>query len=431
MSKKKSKRTLVLRNLPPETPPNAGIVIRIPNELVAMSELAKIRDPKNRNEHPPDQIEELVEQFKYQGVRHPIIISNRSGLIAAGDGRFQAALQAGMTHYPVSRQDFVSEDQEYAFRVADNAIQAWSILNLKGINEDLQELDGSTFDIARLAIKDFTLDPGDNEGECDPDEVPENGKPIVKPGEVYILGEHKLLCADSTDEEQVKLLLGEDTVDMVFTDPPYNVDYTGKTKQALKIQNDKMGPAEFRDFLTRAFKAAASVTIPGGAIYVAHADSEGYNFRGAMVDSGWLLKQCVIWVKQSIVMGRQDYHWQHEPILYGWREGGSHNWCGDRKQSTVWPIDRPSKSEEHPTMKPVELVQKALKNSSKPGQIVFDGFCGSGSTLIACEVTNRRCRAIELDPVYCGVILDRWAKFTGKDPHREDGISWAEIKSNG
>lgn len=218
---------------------------------------------------------------------------------------------------------------------------------------------------------------------------------------------------------------------MVFTDPPYNVAYTGKTKEALTIQNDAMGDDNFYKFLFDAYANLLVATKPGGAIYVCHADSEGANFRLAMKNTGWLLKQCIIWMKNTIVMGRQDYHWKHEPILYGWKPGASHNWYNDRKQSTIFECNKPQRNGEHPTMKPVELIEYFIGNSSPRESIVLDVFGGSGSTLIACEKTKRRGFLCELDPIYCDVIVNRYVKFSGNANIKLNGkdITW-KIKAD-
>ncbi len=205
-----------------------------------------------------------------------------------------------------------------------------------------------------------------------------------------------------------------DLADLLITDPPYNVDYTGKTKDSLKIQNDKMDNDLFRQFLVDAFSSADAVMREGAAFYIWHADSEGFNFRGACADVKWKVRECLIWNKNAMVMGRQDYQWKHEPCLYGWKEGASHNWYSDRKQTTVLDFDRPSRSELHPTMKPIELFAYQIKNNTKANDKVLDIFGGSGTTLIACEQLGRRCYMCELDPHYCDVIIDRWEKFTGK-----------------
>lgn len=237
---------------------------------------------------------------------------------------------------------------------------------------------------------------------------------ITKPGDVWIMGQHRLLCGDATKLDDFQKLMDRDRADAVWTDPPYNVDYEGKTQDRLKIDNDKMGNEDFRAFLKKAFTNMAQFTKAGGAAYVAHADTEGVNFRTAFTESGFLLKQCLVWVKNAFVMGRQDYHWRHEPILYGWKEGAAHEWFGDRSQSTVLEFNRPQRNGEHPTMKPVELVEYCLENSCPRGGIVLDPFAGAGSTLVACELGGRRARLLEIAPGYCDVIVARWEKLTGQ-----------------
>jgi len=383
------------------------------DRLVPIEEIKP--NPKNRNKHPREQIERLKKIILYNGVRRCLTVSNRSGLLSVGHGRFIAMKEVGMTHVPVNFQDYENEEQEYADSVADNAIALWSDLDLAGINIDLADL-GPDFDIEFLGIKDFVLEPLEKlEPGCDEDEAPEPPvEPVTRRGDVYQLGKHKLICGDSTVLDDVQKLMGNDKADMVWTDPPYNVAYEGKTKDALKIQNDEMSAENFYQFLYDAYSNMLMFTKAGGAIYVAHADSEGMNFRKALIDSGWLLKQCLIWVKQALVMGRQDYHWKHEPILYGWAPGASHNWYSDRKQTTVLEFNRPARNAEHPTMKPIDLIEYCLNNSCSSGGLVLDLFGGSGSTLIACEKTGRRASLVELDPKYCDVIIARWEKYTGK-----------------
>ncbi|NCB28128.1 MAG: site-specific DNA-methyltransferase, partial [Bacteroidia bacterium] len=316
-------------------------------------------------------------------------------------------------------------------------------------------------------INDITAEK--SEGLTDPDDAPEvPEEPTARLGDVWLLGRHRLMCGDSTLIDDVNRLMYEKKADMVFTDPPYNVNYEGKTKSRLKIENDKMGNDAFYHFLYDAFVNMFSVTVDGGGIYICHADSEGLNFRSAMIDAGWLLKQCVIWAKNSMVMGRQDYQWKHEPILYGWKPGAGHKWYGGRKKTTViedcaclviqeegknevlltisegvrsltirvpsyeivwdgddsmttiWRIEKPLRNGEHPTMKPVAIPSRAIQNSSKIGDIVLDLFGGSGSTLIACEQLNRTCYMMELDPKYCDVIIKRWEDFTGQKAKLEE-----------
>jgi len=352
--------------------------------------------------------------MKHNGIRRSVIVSKRSGLVVVGHGRIQAMERLGMRNIPVQYQDYASENEEYSDAVADNAIALQAELDLSGINQDVPDL-GPDFDIDLLGIKDFVLDLAEKlEPQCDEDEVPETVEARTKTGDIYKLGRHRLLCGDATKIDDIQNLMGEDRADMVWTDPPYNIAYEGKTKDALKIQNDEMSADNFYQFLYDAYSNMLMFTKSGGSIYVAHAHTESANFHKAMVDSGWSLKQCLVWVKQTLVMGRQDYHWKHEPILYGWAPGASHNWYADRKQTTVLEFDRPSRNAEHPTMKPIELIVYCLNNSCAPQGLVLDLFGGSGSTLIACEKTERRAALVELDPKYCDVIVARWEKYTGK-----------------
>lgn len=390
-------------------------------DVLPISELKAKFHPKNPNEHSEEQLERLGNIFEYQGIRKAAKISKRSGLMTSGHGSVLAAELKGWDKFPVDYQDYDSEEQEYADLVADNAIASWSKLDIVGINQ--QALDfGSGFDIDLLGIKGFELTEAEKIPGCDEDHHPGmQAETRCKPGDIWILGRHHLMCGDATRLDQVKQLMGDTLVHMVWTDPPYNVDYTGKTKDALKIKNDKMSPEDFRQFLRDAFVSMYAVTEPGRSIYIAHADSEGYAFRGAMMDAGWLVKQCLVWNKNSLVMGRQDYQWKHEPILYGWKEGAPHRWFGDRKQTTVIDHDRPTRSEDHPTMKPVGLIEYFLTNSCQKDENVLDLFAGSGSTLIACEKTNRTCYAMEIDPKYCDVILKRWEEYSGLVAERIHG----------
>lgn len=372
--------------------------------------------PKNPNSHSKEQIKRLAEILSYQGWRYPIKVSKLSGYITSGHGRLEAARFLGLDEVPVSFQDYADTDQEYADIVADNAIASWSELDFSAINREIENF-SPDFNIDLLGIDGFKIDVAEK-GLTDADSVPENVDTRAKRGDVWILGNHRLMCGDSTSMTDVEKLMAGEKADMVWTDPPYNVNYEGGT--GMKIMNDKMSDSDFRRFLTDAFSSMAAFTKPGGSIYVAHADFEGYNFRGACRDSGWLIKQCLIWKKSSLVMGRQDYQWIHEPILYGWLDGGSHNWFGDRKQTTVLEFDKPSRNAEHPTMKPVELVEYCIENSSRPNNIVVDLFGGSGTTLVSCEKVGRVCRTMELDPRYCDVIIKRWEDYTGQQATLSD-----------
>lgn len=259
------------------------------------------------------------------------------------------------------------------------------------------------------------------EAEEDDYEIPDTIETDIVLGDLFEIGQHRLLCGDSTQTDTFKALFGEQLADLVVTDPPYNVAYEGKTKDKLNIDNDKQSDGDFYQFLYDFYTALGSYTKAGGAWYVWHADLEGYNFRKAMVESGMQIRQCLIWVKNSMVMGRQDYQWKHEPCLYGWKDGAAHGWYSDRKQTTVLNFDRPQRNAEHPTMKPIPLFAYQIGNSSKQGDIVADGFGGSGTTMVACHKMNRKGYLVEFAPKYCQVIIDRMLKL---DPT-------IEIKKNG
>lgn len=258
--------------------------------------------------------------------------------------------------------------------------------------------------------------------------IPETVETDIQPGDIFHIGDHVLLCGSSLEAENWQRLMGGELADLVNTDPPYNVNYEGKTADSLKIENDNMSSGEFFTFLKTFFETAVEFTRPGAPWYVWHADSEGLNFRKAMIESGILLKQCLIWVKNAFVMGRQDYHWQHEPCLYGWKPGAAHSWHGDRSQSTVLEFDRPLRNEDHPTMKPVALIGHQINNSSRPGDIVVDGFCGSGTTMVSCEQLKRRCRAMELSPKYCQVIIDRMINISPGIQIFKNGTVYQRVK---
>lgn len=347
--------------------------------------------------------------------------ANKDGTIYSGNMRFRAAESLNWSTIPCIRSAVQMTDKQ----MKEEAI----ILNhhhgedqKDELAEQLYELDEAGIDVRALGVEETVVNQAldqmsINGMESDEEDDAKIETPKVaktKLGDKYKLGDHVLLCGDATKMEDVENLMGGGVADMVFLDPPYNVDYTGKTKDALKIENDKMDTSEFATFLRDAFTNAYAFTKPGGAIYICHADSEGLTFRRAMLDSGWFMKQCIIWVKNHFVMGRQDYQWQHEPILYGWKDGSSHCWHGGRDQTTVWNINKPNRSDTHPTMKPVELVAKAIKNSTERAQCVVDTFGGSGTTLIACEKLGRVCRMMELDPKYCDVIISRWEQITGE-----------------
>ncbi len=271
---------------------------------------------------------------------------------------------------------------------------------------EMKTLFENGFKESELGFMREDVDPKD---DAVPD-VPE--LPTSKRGQVYQLGRHRIMCGDCITDT-TKLMDGAE-VDLILTDPPYNVDYKGKTKKELQMENDVMTDNLFRIFLRNAFGTAFAVLKPGGSYYIWHADLEGYNFRGALHDIGVEVRQCLVWNKNSMVLGRQDYHWKHEPCLYGWKEGAAHTWNSDRTQTTILDFERPTSSKEHPTMKPVELMAYQIRNNTLEGESVFDPFLGSGSTLIACEKTGRACYGMEIDPRYVDVVIKRWEEFTGE-----------------
>jgi len=382
--------------------------------------------PKNPNDHPEDQIPRLAQILEYQGWRYPIKVSNLSGYITSGHGRLQAAMHANQTEVPVDFQDYESPEQEYADVVADNAIAEWARLSMSKINIEVPEL-GPDFNLDLLGIRNFVVDPAEKPG--DPDDAPEARKVAkTQPGQLWILGRHRLLIGDATKPEDLARLMGTSRADMVFTDPPYNVNYESK---AGKIQNDSMDDEAFLGFLQAAFTAMAEQMKPGASFYIAHADSEGFNFRYATKLAGLQVRQCLIWVKSALVMGRQDYQWKHEPILYGWKDGAAHNWFSDRSQTTTLEFNKPRNNALHPTMKPVELVAYCLRNSCPAKGLVLDPFLGSGTTLMAAESLGYACHGTELDPIYADVILERWANYTKLDPVCEDGRLWSVVNSEG
>jgi DNA modification methylase len=362
-------------------------------------------------------VEAVVKSLREFGFRQPIVVDEANEIVV-GHTRWRAAKELGMAEVPVHVARGLTQTQINAYRIADNQTATIAEWDKDLLALELSQLAAAEYDLSLLGFSAPELakiEADGKKGQTDPDESPAPPKVAITTfGDVWVCGDHRVMCGSSLEADAVRRLVDEDLVQLIVTDPPYNVAYVGKTKDALTIKNDKMGDADFRTFLFEAFKTAFDIAADGAAVYVFHADSEGYNFRGSLIDAGFKLAQCCVWVKQSMVMGRQDYQWQHEPVLYGWKPTGSHNWYSDRKQTTVWKFDRPSKSTDHPTMKPVDLIKYPIENSSQAGDIVFDGFGGSGTTLIACEMTGRKARLMELDPIYCDVIVRRWEQFTGR-----------------
>lgn len=371
---------------------------------------------KNAKIHTQEQIEQIKQSIKEFGMNDPIGVWGSENLIVEGHGRLLACQQLGMKEVPIIRLDDLTDDQRRAYTLIHNQTTMNTGFDIDILNEELDNID---IDMSGYGF-DIEIDDVEEGAEVKEDEAPEvkDEEPKAKIGNIYQLGRHRLMCGDSTSSDDVfKLVGGVDAspaVDLLITDPPYNVDYTGKTKDALKIINDSKDADTFHDFLYNAFINAYAVMKDGAPFYVWYASKEVVNFSTALADAGLSVKQELIWNKNSLVMGRQDYQWKHEPCLYGWKETDSHNWYGDRKQTTVIDFDRPTKSELHPTMKPVGLFDYQIKNSTKKGDNVLDLFGGSGTTIMACEQNGRNAYVMEYDPHYIDVIIERWENFTGQ-----------------
>lgn len=389
---------------------------------------------RNSRTHSEEQVTQIASSIKEFGFTNPIIIDEQGGIIA-GHGRVMAAKKLGIKEVPCIQVTGWTEAQKKAYVIADNKLALNAGWDEKMLSLEFEELQELGFDLSLTGFsKDeiLALSPiEETVGLTDEDEVPEAPEiPKTVLGDIWLLGNHRLMCGDSTSIDAVEKLMDGQKADMWLTDPPYNVSYEGKTKDALKIKNDSMKDDQFRQFLRDSYLAADSVMKQGAVFYIWHADSEGYNFRGAAKDAGWVVRQCLIWKKSVLVMGRQDYHWKHKPCLYGWKDGAGHLWASDRKQTTILEFDKPSRNGEHPTMKPVELFQYQMLNNTKGDDIVLDSFGGSGTTIIAAEKNGRRAFAMELDPKYCDVIIKRWQDFTGKKAiHAVTGKPFEELNA--
>jgi DNA modification methylase len=381
---------------------------------------------RNAKQHSDAQVAQIAASIREFGWGAPILVDGANNVIA-GHGRLIAARKLGMSEVPVVPMAHLSDTQRRALILADNKIGENASWENELLGIELAELQDAGFDLgltgfsaeeweALIAGEETTKD-----GLTDDDAVPEVSEtPISQPGDIWILGEHKLLCGDATKAEDYKTLLGEELVDMTFTDPPYNVNYANTAKDKLRgknrpILNDNLGDG-FGSFVKSACENILAHTK--GAVYIAMSSSELDTLQSAFRAAGGRWSTFIIWAKNTFTLGRADYQRQYEPILYGWRDGADHFWCGARDQGDVWNVKKPAKNDLHPTMKPVELVERAVRNSSKTRDLVLDPFGGSGSTLIACEKAGRRARLIELDPKYVDVIVKRWEEFTGRKAER-------------
>ncbi|WP_455455070.1 DNA modification methylase [Streptococcus salivarius] len=401
-------------------------------------------NPRNNDEA----VEPVANSISEFGFKVPIVATS-DGEIINGHTRWKAAKKLKLKTVPVIIADDLTEEQVRAFRLADNKVAEIAQWDIELLLSEIESVDNLDMTLFGFTDSDYTLDDFEDEEtdtDISEDEIESEGDSVssVEYGDIYQLGRHRLMCGDSTSAGDMKELVDGEKIDLYVTDPPYNVAYEGKTEEAMTIQNDSMDDASFRQFLRDAFSVADQHLKPGGAFYIWHADSEGLNFRAAVKETGWLLKQNFVWVKNSIVLGRQDYQWKHEPCLYGWKDGASHYFVDNRSLATVieedeenlkemtkgelisyiktmqensptsiFYEDKPVRSDIHPTMKPLKLIARCVLNSSKKGERVLDSFNGGGSTLMVCEKTERIYYGMELDPVYVERTIKRWEEETG------------------
>ena len=403
-----------------------------------INEISPYEKNPRRNDEAVRYVAASIKKF---GFKQPIVI-DKDGIIVAGHTRYKAAKKLNLKAVPCIVADDLSDDEIKAYRLADNKVAEKSEWDFELLDEELHGL--CNFDMSEFGFEEETVPEEEPEAEEDgyDEEIPE--EPRTKPGDMYKLGNHILLCGDSTSSKDVERLMGGESADLVVTDPPYNVAV--KNSKGMTIENDDMDSGQFGEFLTACFENLERSLKPGGSFYVWHGSSEHINFEKGLNNAGLTVRQQLIWNKDHFILGRQDYHWKHEPCMYGWKDGAAHYFVDDRTQSTVFEDkgidikklkkeemiklleeflsdristtvineDKPAANDLHPTMKPIKLIARLIKNSSKQGEIVLDLFGGSGTTLITCEQLNRRCRIMEYDPRYADVIVDRWEQFTGE-----------------
>lgn len=388
--------------------------------------LADIEDlipyARNARTHSDAQIAQIAASIKEFGFLAPIIIS-KDNTILCGHGRFFAAQHLGLKKIPCIKEEHLTETQRRAYIIADNKLSLNAGWDDELLAVEIADLQGENFDISLLGfgdeeIADLFADKTSSSAKDDGYDLSEalEKAAFVQRGDIWIVGKHRLMCGDATSSEDVAALMDGKKANLVLTDPPYGVSF--KSSSGLTIQNDSIKDEDFYNFLLASFKNMAKVCEPGASAYVFHADTEGLNFRRAFSDAGFHLAGCCIWVKDSLVLGRSDYQWRHEPVLYGFLQNGKHKWYSDRKQTTIWNFDKPKKNANHPTSKPLDLLGYPIQNSSKEGNIVLDTFGGSGSTLMACDQLDRICYTMELDEKYASVILRRYVE--SKNGNSED-----------
>lgn len=404
--------------------------------------MSEIKPYDNNPRQNDDAVDAVVESIRQCGYCSPIVV-DEDGVILAGHTRYKAARKLGWSECEDVVCKGMTEDQKRKYRILDNRTNELSAWDYEQLVEEIEGLDfGDLDDIIKDMLPE-DLPQAAESAEDDHFEMDPPEEPVTKPGDIYQLGRHRLMCGDSTKAEDIAKLMGGQEVDLYLTDPPYGVAYEGGT--GMTIENDDKEDNEFLPFLTDAFQAADSVMKPGAAFYIWHADTRGLIFRQACRDIGWEIRQCLVWVKNALVLGRQDYQWKHEPCLYGWKDGAAHYFTEERSNTTVFEdridldemkkdemrelleklladrtpttvihADKPLKNGIHPTMKPIELIGELIANSSQRGWNVLDSFGGSGSTLVACEQMGRNCYTMELDPKYADCIVARWEELTGQ-----------------
>lgn len=388
-------------------------------EMVAVEKLVPYVN--NARTHSPEQITKLRSSLREFGFINPVIIDKDYGVIA-GHGRLMAAKEEGIKEVPCVLVDYLTEAQKKAYIIADNRFAQDAGWDEELLRIEIESLQAEAFDVSLTGFEDqeiADLFAGDNDTGAEDDDFDLNDAlekaAFVERGDIWTVGRHRLMCGDATSADDVAALMDGKKANLVVTDPPYNVAF--ESSDGLSIKNDKMAGDKFYEFLLSAFKNMADHLEKGGAAYVFHADTEGLNFRKAFIDAGFHLSGCCIWVKNSMVLGRSDYQWQHEPVLYGFLQNGKHFWSSKagRSQTTIWNFDKPKKNKNHPTSKPLDLLAYPIGNSSQENAVVIDTFGGSGSTLMTCEQTNRICFMMELDEKYASVILRRYVENTGDE----------------
>lgn len=384
-------------------------------QLVPISKLVPYVN--NARTHSAEQVTKLRSSLREFGFINPVIIDRDYGIIA-GHGRVLAAKEEQIEDVPCVFADFLSEAQKKAYILADNRFAQDAGWDEELLRIEIESLQGADFDVSLTGFEEqeiADLFAGEEENTAKDDNFDLSAAlekaAFVEHGDIWTVGKHRLLCGDATNPEDVKRLLEGKKANLIVTDPPYGVSF--KSSDGLTIQNDSMKNEEFYTFLLSAFQCMTEHLESGGSAYVFHADTEGLNFRKAFIDAGFHLAGVCIWVKNSLVLGRSDYQWQHEPVLFGWKKGGKHAWYSDRSQTTIWNYDKPKRNKNHPTSKPLDLLGYPICNSSQENAIVLDTFGGSGSTLMACEQLNRICCMMELDEKYASVILRRYVEDTG------------------